>query len=117
MRRAFVHEASLQLHGAGDLQAPGAAVTVQLCGHWDHAPPCRWPHRATASDCSGPTMNLRVVFVADPADEQEVRARIARGVRSGRLDGPSGVSTWVLSEGPSELQPDEVAIGADLASK
>jgi hypothetical protein len=39
MRVAFVQEASLALDGDADRQAPGAAVTVALSGHWEHAAP------------------------------------------------------------------------------
>ncbi|WP_406164826.1 hypothetical protein [Streptomyces sp. NBC_00996] len=47
MRRANVHEAVLVMHPDADLQAPGAAITVELClrvGRLVMAPPSAgWP--------------------------------------------------------------------------
>jgi hypothetical protein len=40
MRQPFAHDAVLAMPAGGDLGAPGAAITVALCGHWEHAPPC-----------------------------------------------------------------------------
>jgi len=40
MRQAFAHEAILVVQPQADLRAPGAAITVALCGHWEHQPPC-----------------------------------------------------------------------------
>lgn len=45
MREAFVHEATIELDSDADQQAPGAAVTVGLCGHWEHQGACHWPHQ------------------------------------------------------------------------
>lgn len=118
MRKGFVHEASIELERDGDPQAPGAAVTVNLCGHWEHEGACRWPHQSKVGSRSGRRIGLRVVFVAEPADEHEVRSRIARAVRDGKLDGPTGVSYWtVLTEGPSELSREETTLAAELTSK
>jgi len=38
VRQAFAHEAVLVTEPDADVRAPGAAVTVALCGHWDHEP-------------------------------------------------------------------------------
>jgi len=43
---AYVLEARLELDDGLDPAAVGAAVTVELCGHWEHAGPCRWPHNS-----------------------------------------------------------------------
>ena len=40
----FVHEATVELADGADPRALGGAITVALCGHWEHEPPCRWPH-------------------------------------------------------------------------
>jgi len=37
----------IRLTPGTDERAPGAAVSVGLCGHWDHAGPCPWPHYST----------------------------------------------------------------------
>ena len=39
-------EFCIRLEPGADKRAPGGAVTVALCGHWDHEGPCRWPHRS-----------------------------------------------------------------------
>jgi hypothetical protein len=114
MRRAFVHEASLELEPGADERAAGAAVTVALCGHWDHAGACRWPHLNTVAR-SDAVLVLRVVFAADPSDELEVRARIEGAVRCGMLDGPDGRSRWTLrATGPAELLDEERAVAERL---
>ncbi len=41
---AYVVAASVALEDGADPASVGAAVTVELCGHWDHPGPCRWPH-------------------------------------------------------------------------
>ncbi|ACL38277.1 conserved hypothetical protein [Pseudarthrobacter chlorophenolicus A6] len=40
MRSAYVHAASLRMEYDGDAGAPGAAITLALCGQWEHPPPC-----------------------------------------------------------------------------
>ncbi len=49
VRHAFVHEAILTMGAAGDERAPGAAITIALCGRLDHEPPCPLaPHHTAA---------------------------------------------------------------------
>jgi hypothetical protein len=50
--RVFVVEVEMALKTAGDPAAVGAAVTVELCGHWEHEGPCRRPHNNAI--CPGP---------------------------------------------------------------
>jgi hypothetical protein len=45
-RGTYVVEAELVLADDLDPAAVGAAVTVDLLGHWEHASPCRWPHNS-----------------------------------------------------------------------
>jgi len=40
MRQAFAHDVVLAMEPDDDERAPGAAVTAELCGGWDHPPPC-----------------------------------------------------------------------------
>jgi hypothetical protein len=43
-----------------DMRAPGAAVTVALCGHWDHEPPCPLaPHHVRVDEDDGELRVLR----------------------------------------------------------
>ncbi|MGZ4610598.1 MAG: hypothetical protein ACXV2H_10115 [Actinomycetes bacterium] len=96
MGPAFVHEARLTLAADADEAAPGAAVTVALCGHWEHDGACRWPHLTTTGSRRGAALTVRTVFTALAADEHVVRRKIVAALRSGALDGPSGRSTWTL---------------------
>ena len=72
---AYVVEARLVLDDGHDPAAVGAAVTTELCGHWEHAGPCRWPHN-NAIDTSGVPAIFRTVFVAEESEADEVRRRI-----------------------------------------
>ncbi|OLT19914.1 hypothetical protein BJF78_10090 [Pseudonocardia sp. CNS-139] len=107
MRRAYVHEATVTMDPGGDERAPGAAVTVALCGHWDHAPPCPLAAHHTAATRDGADVRLRVLFAAEPADEAEVRARI----------GDALAARWRLrSSGPAVLREDEADHAERLVS-
>lgn len=81
-RVAFVHEAELQLGEATDPAAVGAAVTAALCGHWEHAGPCRWPHNNDI-ELAGSTATFRTLFVAPTTDETQVRELIEQSLREG----------------------------------
>ena len=80
--RAFVVEAELALGDELDPAAVGAAVTVELCGHWEHEGPCRWPHNS-AIDVKRAPARFRRMFVANDAEAAIVRDRIERVLRSG----------------------------------
>jgi hypothetical protein len=78
--RAFAFEAELELGPDTDPRAPGGAVTVALCGHWDHEGPCRWPHN-NRIDTSEATARLRTVVVADDETAEDVITRIEGALR------------------------------------
>lgn len=80
--QAFVVEAELALREGCDPAAVGAAVTVALCGHWEHARACRWPHN-NAIEPENDHARFRTLFVAVPADEEVVRERIEAALRGG----------------------------------
>src|SRR5689334_9049419 len=107
MREAFAHEARLRLEG--DDAAPGAAVTVALCGHWEHDPPCPLAPHHCAVERTGSELRVRVLFATEPARETEARKRIEGALSTGRCVGPDDVSTtWVLmSAAASVVQPEE----------
>src|SRR5580704_15625066 len=94
VRQAYVHDAVVTMEAGGDERAPGAAITVALCGHWEHEPPCPVaPHNTDAHRCedqrcadqrcadqscadqscadqrAGDQVRLRVLFAAEPAAE------------------------------------------------
>ncbi|MEP6667250.1 MAG: hypothetical protein ABJA81_12455 [Nocardioidaceae bacterium] len=99
MREVFAHEAELIMAPDGDIQAPGAAVTVGVCGHWDHEPPCPLAPHNTQAHRVGGVAHLRTVFAAGPDSEDAVRQRIDDALTGGELLGPRGLAThWQLSD-------------------
>src|SRR5580765_823841 len=104
MPHVYAHDAVLTLDQGGDPAAPGAAITLALCGSWDHQPPCPLAAHHTSTARDGEHLRVRVLFAADPADEPEVRRRIDDTLATGRLSTPDGSSaTWQLNESkPSE---------------
>jgi hypothetical protein len=109
MREAFAHHAVVSLDRGGDAGAPGAAITVALCGHWEHEPPCPLAPHHTAAEQVGPRLHLRTLFVTDAAEEAEVRRRIDGALAGGELAGPTGEPTrWTLIEATaSAVRPEE----------
>ena len=99
------HRAVLELDAGADAAAPGAAVTVELCGHWQHEGACRWPHRTEVLFQADRVLGVQVLFEASLAEVHEVRCRIAASLWRGELKGPAGrISRWrVLREGTSQL--------------
>ncbi|MGH2690392.1 MAG: hypothetical protein ACRDKW_16530 [Actinomycetota bacterium] len=105
-RTAFVHAARLELAEGADPRAPGGAVTLALCGAWEHPPACRWPHQNALDDALTPTA-FRTVFVAPPDDEARVRALIVEALRSGE--------GWrLVGEEPAALADAERALADRL---
>ncbi len=101
-RRAWVHEALVQLGTNVDPQAVGAAVTIALCGHWQHDGVCVWPHQNEMADG-----RFRTLFVCEPGEEPAVRARIV-----GALGAPS---QWrVVSQSARPVADTERALAHDL---
>lgn len=108
MRQAFAHDAVLSMGDEADEGAPGAAVTVALCGHWEHEPPCPLaPHHVRSERVDG-DLQVRVLFATDPENEPEVRRRVEQAL-SGQWPFPDGfTASWQLRHSrPSEVSPDE----------
>jgi hypothetical protein len=81
----------------GDPAAIGAAVTVAICGHWEHEGPCRWEH-FTRTVPDGDALVTTVHFDATSDEEQEVRSVIRAALAGGPLTGPDGTTTtWRLA--------------------
>ena len=80
--QAFVVEAELELRAGCEPPAVGAAVTVDLCGHWEHDGACRWPHNS-AIDAARRPARFRTIYVADASEAPRVRARIEAALRAG----------------------------------
>jgi hypothetical protein len=116
VREAFVHDAVVTMEADGDMRAPGAAITVALCGHWDHEPPCPLaPHRTDAQPV-GDQVRLRVLFAAELTAEAEVRRRIEAALSAGSLTLPGGATTrWQLRGAqPGQLRDDEAGHAEQL---
>ena len=117
MRQPFAHEALLSVDAATDERAPGAAVTVGLCGSREHEPPCPLaPHHTRAERFDG-ELRVRTLFAAEPAEEDRVRGLIDAALAGGSTDDPDGVRhSWRLTtSGPSPVHPDEQEHAARLA--
>lgn len=89
LKQTFVHCAELMLDDGADSAAPGGAETLALCGSWDHAGSCRWPHH-TQANWDGSRRELRVVFAADTDEEDAVRSKIVEALEGGHCTGPDG---------------------------
>jgi hypothetical protein len=115
-REAYAHDAVVAMQAGGSPNALGGAITVALCGHWDHEPPCALaPHYVTALP-DGETVTLRILFATEPANETRVRGLIAEALAAGRLTGPDGgVATWTLrSAARGNVRPEEQEHAAGL---
>ena len=110
-RSGFAHRAVLALSPGTDRAAPGAAVTVELCGHWEHQPPCPLAPHHTAVDGADDALGVRVVFAAAPDDETEVRRRIEAALAGGEPH-------WrLLDSGAATLRDDERELADRLAGQ
>lgn len=97
-----MHEAEVVLAADTDPRAIGGAVTVALCGHWDHEGPCRWPHN---NEIAG--RRFRTLFVCEADEEPHVRGLIISALR--------GADDWqVMSDRARPVAPDEQALAGNL---
>lgn len=115
-RQAYAHDAVVVLQPGGSPNALGGAITIALCGHWDHQPPCPLaPHYVTALP-DGETITLRILFATEPANERRVRSLIGEALADGQLTGPDGgLTTWQLrSAAPGDVRPEEETHAAGL---
>lgn len=103
----FVLEVAMVLPPGVDRRAPGGAVTVALCGHWEHDGACRWPHFSDVEDQDA-TTRLRTVAVAPESEHAEVVRRVEDELRADpRWD--------VRSISVREVRDDEVELARRLA--
>ena len=106
-REAFAIDARLTLAPGTDPRAPGGAVTVALCGHWEHEGACRWPHNSRIDTDAAPA-HLRTVVVAAPDDRTEIVATVEDALR---VD-----SRWSVEQYATEpVHADEHDLAARLA--
>jgi hypothetical protein len=83
MRQAYAHHATLVLDPDTDPGAPGAAITVALCGTIEHEPPCPLAAHHTGVTPDGPELHLRILFATDPNRVDEARGRIDAALADG----------------------------------
>ncbi len=117
-RAAFAHDAVVAMQPGGSPNAPGAAITLALCGSWDHPPPCSLaPHYVTNTQ-EDETVTLRVLFATEPVNEQHVRTLIGEALATGHVTVPDGgVATWRLrSASRGEIRADEQDHAAHLVA-
>jgi hypothetical protein len=107
---AFAHEAVLAMDPRADLRAPGAAVTLALCGNWDHSPPCPLAPHHSSADRVGDEVCVRTLFAVEPDLEDTVRQGIDQALAGGQLAGPDGQAMrWQLrSSQRSVIQNNEM---------
>ena len=81
--------AEVVFDAGADTRAIGGAVTVALCGHWEHEGECRWPHY-NHLEHHAETQQLTVEFTCPENDLDEVVGRIRQAVANGVQCGPDG---------------------------
>lgn len=108
-RHPYAHDATVTMAPDADERAPGGAITVALCGSWDHEPPCPLAPHHTRAERRGDQLVLRVLFAAEPHDEPRVRTAIHDALAHGSGSTPErGTVTWHLDDaGPSDIRDDE----------
>lgn len=115
-RSAFAHDAVVAMQDGDSPNAPGGAITLALCGGWDHAPPCPLAPHYVSNVHVGETVALRVVFATDSSNEQRVRTLIGEALAAGQVVAPGGdTARWELrSASPSSLRAGEERLAAEL---
>jgi hypothetical protein len=117
MRHVFAHQSILLMDRDADLRAPGGAITVALCGHWDHEPPCPLAAHHTRTEWLEDQLRVRTLFATEMDNEQTVRLHIDNALSAGQFQGPDGSLTeWrLLTSERSQVQSEEREHGARLA--
>jgi hypothetical protein len=106
VRVPFAQDVVVAMPAEADIRAPGGAITAELCGHGEHAPPCPLAPHHTAAQRRGAQVHLRVLFATEPDREAEVRTRIGRAL-----------GAWdVRSCAAGEVRPDERAHAGRLVA-
>jgi hypothetical protein len=94
----------------GDERAPGAAVTVALCGHWEHQPPCPLAPHAVVAVRDDAVVRVRILFATEPDNEPEVRRRIDLALAGRwRLPGSLQADWEVRGSAPALVRAGESA--------
>lgn len=74
MRQGYVQVAEVRLDLGTDTRAIGGAVTLALCGSWEHDPPCPLaPHHTDVREDEDGRLHVRVVSPASPSRPRRCR--------------------------------------------
>jgi hypothetical protein len=114
MRELVVRAARLRVPPGGDERAPGAAVTVELCGHWEHEAPCPIPHHTGVEPLGDGLIQVRVVASVAPGEDEAIQGRIHGALARGRLDAPGDPAWQLLDDGPAAPTDEELELGRRL---
>jgi len=117
VREEFAVEALVDLAPDTDVAAIGGAVTLALCGAFEHPGPCPLaPHR-TSTEPGEHGVLARVVGVCDPGRRATVVAAVIAALQAGSVVDPAGVRRrWDLrSCRVTELRDEERALAERLA--
>ena len=107
-RRAIGVDVVLHLAPDADPRAPGGAVTVALCGHWEHEGACRWPHNSRIDDSADPA-RLRTVAIVDDESRAEVLQRMETALRAD--------ARWTVSDfRAGDITDDERALADRMSA-
>ncbi len=70
-------------------------MTVALCGHWEHEPPCPLAPHHTQVDRIGGEVRVRILFAAQPHLEGAIRELIESALSGEQLWGlGSTITRW-----------------------
>jgi hypothetical protein len=93
----YEYNATVRIADGGDPRAIGGAVTVALCGHWEHDGPCRWPHHTATVPIGSGSLAVTTRFACTESEEAHVRAQIAAALATGSLEHFDGRATaWTV---------------------
>lgn len=109
MRQIYAHDALVRMRTAEGADAVGAAITVALCGDWQHEPPCPLAPHYTWTERTVDQAQVRTIFATEPSWEREVRRRIDQALAKGSQVMPTGeVASWeLLTSEAGVVQEDE----------
>jgi hypothetical protein len=100
LREAYAHDAVAALQAGDSPNALGGAITIALCGSWDHPPPCPLAPHYVSYLRDGEIVTLRILFAAEPDSERRVRSLIDEAL--------AAEESWQLrSTAPGNVRPDE----------
>ena len=118
MRQVYAHDASVRMLSADGADAIGAAITVAVCGDWQHEPPCPLAPHHTQTERTADQAQVRTIFATEPSLESEVRQRIDQALATGSQETATGaITSWqLLTSGAGIVRETERDHGNRLIS-